>query len=63
MQVGASWMIDICYLLWHWRREWQSSPEFLPGESHGQRGLAGYSPGGFQRVEHARMTNTHFLWH
>ena len=27
-----------------WRRAWQSSPVFLPGESHGQRSLAGYSP-------------------
>ena len=27
-----------------WRREWQCTPVFLPGESHGQRGLAGYSP-------------------
>ena len=29
-----------------WRREWQSTPVFLPGESHGQRSLAGYSPRG-----------------
>ena len=27
-----------------WRREWQPTPGFLPGESHGQRSLAGYSP-------------------
>ena len=27
-----------------WRRKWQLSPVFLPGESHGQRSLAGYSP-------------------
>ena len=26
-----------------WRRRWQPSPAFLPGESHGQRSLAGYS--------------------
>ena len=26
-----------------WRREWQLTPVFLPGESHGQRILAGYS--------------------
>ena len=25
------------------RREWQPTPVFLPGESHGQRSLAGYS--------------------
>ena len=29
-----------------WRREWQPSPVFLPGELHGQRRLAGYSPWG-----------------
>ena len=26
-----------------WRREWQPTPVFLPGEIHGQRNLAGYS--------------------
>ena len=26
-----------------WRRAWQPIPAFLPGESHGQRSLAGYS--------------------
>ena len=25
-----------------WRRAWQPTPVFLPGESHGQRSLAGY---------------------
>ena len=32
---------------WHllpWRRKWQPTPVFLPGESHGQRSLVGYSP-------------------
>ena len=27
-----------------WRRKWQPTPVFLPGESHGQRSLVGYSP-------------------
>ena len=26
-----------------WRRKWQLTPVFLPGESHGQRNLVGYS--------------------
>ena len=26
-----------------WRRAWQPTPVFLPGKSHGQRCLAGYS--------------------
>ena len=29
-----------------WRREWLPTAVFLPGESHGQRSLAGYSPWG-----------------
>ena len=27
-----------------WRRKWQPTPVFLPGEFHGQRSLADYSP-------------------
>ena len=26
-----------------WRREWQPTPVFLPGEFHGQRSLASYT--------------------
>ena len=29
-----------------WRRAWQLTLVFLPGESHGQRSLVGYSPWG-----------------
>ena len=29
-----------------WRRPWQPTPVFLPGESHGQRSLVDYSPWG-----------------
>ena len=31
--------------------EWQPSPIFLPGEFHGQRSLAGYSPWGHKEVD------------
>ena len=27
-----------------WRRKWQHTPALLPGKSHGQRSLVGYSP-------------------
>ena len=27
-----------------WRKAWQPTPVFLPGESHGQRSLVGYNP-------------------
>jgi len=33
-----------------WRRKWQPTPVFLPGESHGQRSLAGYSPWGHKEL-------------
>ena len=33
-----------------WRRAWQPAPVFLPGESHGQRSLAGHGPWGWKRV-------------
>ena len=45
------------------RREWQPTPVFLPGESHGQRSLVGYSPWGSQRVGHDGTTNTHTHTH
>ena len=38
-----------------WRRKWQPTPVFLPGGSHGQRSLAGYSPRG-RRVGHGLET-------
>ena len=33
------------------RREWQPTPVFLPGESHGQRSLMGYSPWGGKELD------------
>ena len=38
-----------------WRRKWQPTPVFLPGESHGQSGLAGYNPQG-DRIGHDLAT-------
>ena len=37
---------DIIYTAW--RRKWQPTPVFLPGESHGQRSLAGIEVPGTQ---------------
>ena len=33
------------------RRKWLSTPIFLPGESHGQRSLVGYSPWGHKELD------------
>ena len=52
-----------------WRRKWQTIPVFVPGKSHGQRSLAGYSlwghramtehvaPGVYAHI-HSRVTTT-----
>ena len=34
-----------------WRRKCQPTPIFLPGEFHGQRSLAGYSPWGYKESD------------
>ena len=39
-----------------WRREWQPTPVFLPGESHGQGSQAGYSPGGCKKLDMTEVT-------
>ena len=37
-----------------WRRAWQPTPVFVPGESHGQRNLEGYSPRGCNELDMAK---------
>ena len=47
-----------------WRRKWQPAPIFLPGESHVQRNLMGYSPWGRKRIRYdlaAEHAHTQFL--
>ena len=36
-----------------WRREWLPTPVFLPGKSHRQRNLEGYSPWGRKESDRA----------
>ena len=43
-----------------WRRKWQPIPAFLPGKSHGQRSLVGYSPWGCKRIGHDLATTPQF---
>ena len=40
-----------------WRRKWQPTPAFLPGESHGQRSLVGYSPWGSEEPDMTERLN------
>ena len=39
-----------------WRRAWQPTLVFLPGESHGQRSLVGYSPWGHKESDTTEAT-------
>ena len=39
-----------------WRKKWQPTPVVLPGKSHGQSSLAGYSPWGCKRIGHNLVT-------
>ena len=38
------------------RRKWQPTPVFLPGESYGRRGLAGYGPWGHKESDTTEET-------
>ena len=41
-----------------WRREWLPTPVFLPGESHGQRSLAGCRPRGHEESDMTEHPHT-----
>ena len=43
-----------------WKREQLPTPVFLPGESHGQKSLAGYSPWGCKQLDTIEL---HFHFH
>ena len=46
---------DLCSIFgsgrFPWRREWHSTPESLPGESHEQGSLVSYSPWGHKELD------------
>ena len=42
LRVGHDWATSLSFFtLMQWRRKWQHTPVFLPGESQGQRSLLG----------------------
>ena len=48
-----------------WRRKWQPTPVFLPGESHGWRSLVGYSPWNCKELDTTEwlMLSLFFFFH
>ena len=43
-----------------WRRKQQPIPVFLPGKSHGQRSLEGYSPWGHKESDMTEQLSTQY---
>ena len=42
LRVGHNWATSLSlFTLTHWRRKWQPTPVFLPGESQGRQSLGG----------------------
>ena len=59
LRVAHDWSTSLSlFTFMHWRRQWQPTPAFLPGESHGQRSLVGCSPWG--RWESDMTERLHF---
>ena len=44
------------------RRTWQPTPVFLPGKSHGQRSLVGYSPWGCKESDTTEQLSTNAMF-
>ena len=56
--------IKVAVLPNFWRRAWQPTPVFLPGESHGLGNLAGYSPWGHRELDTTeQLTHTNIHMH
>ena len=55
-RVGHDWVTSRS-----WRKKWQPTPEFLPGKSHGQRNLVGYSPWDHKELDMTEQLHTWLL--
>ena len=52
-RVWLDWATSLSlFTFMHWRRKWQPTPVFLPGESEGCGSLVGCRPWGLHRVGH-----------
>ena len=53
LQVGHNWVTSLSlFTFMHWRRKWQPTPVFLPGESQGTADPGGLPSMGSHRVGH-----------
>ena len=70
LRVGHDWATSLSiFTFMHWRRKWQPTLVFLPGESQGQGSLGGLQSMGSHRVGHdwsdlaAAASSTHKSYH
>ena len=57
LRVGHDWVTSrSLFTLMHWRRKWQPTPVFLPGESQGRGSLAGCSLWGRTELDATEAT-------
>ena len=56
--------IQVCWIpgsrRFPWRRKWQPTPVLLPGKSHWQRSLVGYTPWGHKELYTTKRLHFHF---
>ena len=57
----AMWETQVWPLGISWKLEWLPTPVFLPGKSHGQRSLVGYSPWGCKESDTTEQLSL-FMW-
>ena len=63
-RVRHDWATSLSlFTFMHWRRKWQPTPVFLPGESQGQRNLVGYSPWGHKELDTTSDYTRRRHWH
>ena len=57
LRVGHDWATSLSLVTFmHWRRKWQPTPVFLPGESQGQGSLVGCRPWGHTESDTTKVT-------
>ena len=60
-RVGHDWVTSpSLFTFMHWRRKWQPTPVFLPGESQGRGSLVGCSLWGHEESDTTEWLNFHF---
>ena len=70
LRVGHDWVTSVSlFTFMHWRRKWQPTLVFLPGESQGQRSLMGCCLWGrtdrtqLKRLNSSSSSSRYFLFH